>query len=401
MRARAGTIGGQGPAQGGGNPTAAMGRFGRRADGRFSSGQGLKLATDGREKLRLVPGKARATGTVTLQPDRLSGPQKAAIVVTQMPPELAKAVTAKLSEAEVARLSRTVASLPVLDPATVKQVMSEYIARVKALSSTRQGGLDVARRLLHERFGAQRADQELERLLQSSEPRPFTFLHGADPKEIAEFLAGEHPQLIAVVVANLPPGLAAQVLAALDDQVRPQVALRVASMAQVPRASVMAVASALSERFVDHYLGPATEAAATGAVTLAMILNRSERQVERQVLAAIDERDQDLAENVRRQLFTFDDVLSLDDKTMQKVLRYVQPKTLATALKGADEPTVQPFLRNISENAAKDLLEEIEALGPVRRSEVEGAQVDIARTVRELEAEGTITIIRKGDEVVL
>lgn len=337
---------------------------------------------------------------MTLQFAGLTGPQKAAIVITQMPPELSDAVISQMSEAEVARLSRVVASLPELDPGTVKQVMSEYMSRVQVLSSVRQGGIDVARRLLRERLGVQRAEEELELLLRSGDPRPFAFLHGAEPARIAELLSGEHPQIMAVVVAHLPAELAAKVLGALDEEVRGDVAMRIGTMGKVPHDSVMAIATALSAQFVGNV---DVDADMTGKASsaLAVILNRSERQVERQVLTTLDERDPELAEEVRRQLFTFDDVLGLDDRTMQKVLRAIQPKTLAIALKGAEEPTLRPFVSNMSENAAQDLLETIEALGPVRMSEIEGAQVDIARKVRELEAEGSITIIRKGDEVVV
>ena len=331
----------------------------------------------------------------------LSGPQKAAIVVTQMPPELSDAVMSQLSEAEVARLSRVVASLPEIDPGTVKQVMAEYLGRVQTLSSVKQGGLEVAKRLLRDRLGVQRAEEELERLLQSGEPRPFAFLHGIDPERIAEFLADEHPQILAVVVAHLPSELAAKVLGALDEQQRIEVATRIGTMGKVPHESVVAIASALSAQFLDKDLAPEGDRTGKGSSTLASILNKVDRQVERQVLTSMDETNPGLAEEVRRQLFTFDDVLGLDDRTMQKVVRVVQPRTLAIALKGADEQTMAPFLRNMSENAAADLTEAIESLGPVRMSEIEGAQVDIARKVRELEAEGSITIIRKGDEVVV
>ena len=337
---------------------------------------------------------------MTLQFAGLTGPQKAAIVITQMPPELSDAVISQMSEAEVARLSRVVASLPELDPGTVKQVMSEYMSRVQVLSSVRQGGIDVARRLLRERLGVQRAEEELELLLRSGDPRPFAFLHGAEPARIAELLSGEHPQIMAVVVAHLPAELAAKVLGALDEEVRGDVAMRIGTMGKVPHDSVMAIATALSAQFVGN-VDVDAEMTGKASSALAVILNRSERQVERQVLTTLDERDPELAEEVRRQLFTFDDVLGLDDRTMQKVLRAIQPKTLAIALKGAGEPTLRPFVSNMSENAAQDLLETIEALGPVRMSEIEGAQVDIARKVRELEAEGSITIIRKGDEVVV
>ena len=331
----------------------------------------------------------------------LSGPQKAAIVVTQMPSDLSDAVMSQLSEAEVARLSRVVASLPELDPGTVKQVMSEYVGRVQALSSVKQGGLDVARKLLRDRLGVQRADEELERLLQTGDARPFAFLHGVEPERIAELLADEHPQVLAVVIAHLPSELAAKVLGALDESQRGEVALRIGTMGKAPHEAVATIATSLSGQFLDKDMTTEGERTGKGSGMLASILNRAERQVERGVLESMDEVDPDLAEEIRRQLFTFDDVLGLDDRTMQKVVRVVQPKTLAVALKGADEQVLAPFLRNMSENAAADLTEAIEALGPVRMSEVEGAQVDIARKVRELEAEGSITIIRKGDEVVV
>lgn len=330
----------------------------------------------------------------------LSGPQKAAIVVTQMPSQLSDAVMSQLSEAEVSRLSRVVASLPELDPVVVKQVMDEYMGRVETLSSVKQGGFDVARRLLRDRLGVQRADEELERLLHAGDARPFAFLHGIEPERIADLLAGEHPQVLAVVVAQLPSDLGAKVLGALDEGQRGEVALRIGTMGKIPHEAVVAIAASLSGQFMDRDLATESDRTGKGSSMLASILNRAEQAVERAVLLSVDERDPELAEEIRRQLFTFDDVLGLDDRTMQKVVRVVEPKTMATALKGVDEKTMAPFIRNMSENAAADLQEAIESLGPVRRSEIEGAQVDIARKVRELEAEGAITIIRTGVEVV-
>lgn len=338
---------------------------------------------------------------MALQAAMLSGPQKAAIVITQMPPETAAAVTAEMSEAEVSRLSRVVAALPELDPSVVKQVMSDYLGRVQAITSVRQGGLDVAKRLLRQRLGVQRAEEELGHLLQSGGQRPFSFLHVVEPERIAGFLAEEHPQVTAVVVTHLPADLAAKVLGALEDERRGEVALRVGTMGKVPHDAVKAIATSLSGQFLDPDMAPDGEINNRGASALAAILNRSDRGVERQVLTTMDATDPDLAEEIRRQLFTFDDVLNLDDRALQKVLRQVQPKTLAIALKGADEKMRDVFTRNMSENAVQDLREMIESLGPVRMTEVEGAQVDIARKVRDLEAEGEVTIIREGDEVVV
>jgi len=331
----------------------------------------------------------------------LTPAQKAAVVITQMPPPLASAVLAEMSEVEVSRLTRLVATLPDLEPGPVKQVMAEFIDRVSTVAAVKQGGVDVARRLLRERLGAAKAEEELEALLRADDHRPFSFLHSLEPERVAGLLSGEHPQVVAVVVANLPADLAAAVLSALDEDARAQVAVRIGTMGKLPSEAVASIARALSGQVLDAYASPDIERSGGGVSTLAAMLNRSDRQVERQVLAAVEAADPELAEEVRRQLFTFEDVLALDDKTLQKVLRAVQPKTLAIALKGASDEALEKFTRNMSENAAKDLKEEMEYLGPLRVSEVEGAQMDIARKVREMEAEGEIVIIRQGDEVVL
>jgi flagellar motor switch protein FliG len=327
--------------------------------------------------------------------------QKAAVVLTQMPQELASAVLAEMSEVEVSRLTRLVATLPELEPGPVNQVMGEFLERVKTVSAVRQGGVDVARRLLRERLGTAKAEEELEALLRSEDHRPFSFLHSMEPERVAGLLSYEHPQVVAVVIANLPADLAAAVMSALDEGTRAEVAVRVGTMGKLPSEAVASIAKALSGQVLDSYASGDVERSGGGASALAAMLNRSDRQVERQVLAAVENADPELAEEVRRLLFTFEDVLALDDKTLQKVLRAVQPKTLATALKGASDEALEKFARNMSENAAKDLREEIEYLGPLRLSEVEGAQMDIARKVRELEAEGEIVVIRQGDEVVV
>jgi len=331
----------------------------------------------------------------------LSYAQKAAVVITQMPQELATAVLAEMSEMEVSRLTRLIATLPDLEPGPVNQVMAEFMDRVRTVSAVKQGGVDVARKLLRERLGAAKAEEELEALLRADDHRPFSFLHSLEPERIAGLLSGEHAQIVAIVVANLPADLGASVLSALDEGLRADVAIRIGTLGKLPSEAILSIAKALSSQVMDAYASSEVERAGGGVTTLAAMLNRSDRQIERQVLAAIESKDPDLAEEIRRQLFTFEDVLALDDKTLQKVLRAVPPKTLAIALKGASEETMQKFTRNISENAAKDLKEEIEYLGPLRVSEIEGAQMDIARKVREMEAEGEIVVIRAGEDVVV
>ena len=329
----------------------------------------------------------------------LSGSEKAAIVVMQMPPPVASAVLKELSESEVSRISRVIAEMSELEPTSVSEVMGEFMERVQVVSTVNQGGVEVARRILRERMGAVRAEEEMEALLGNRGSRPLAFLSGLDPAQIAAFLAEEHPQSAAVVVAHLPADMAASVLGAMEDTRRADVALRVGTIGKVPPDSLAAITASMSGQLLDVTVFPETGLGG-GAAALAAILNRSDRAVERQVLGEIEKLDADLAEEIRRRLFTFDDVLGLDDRTLQKVVRSIQPKTLALALKGSPEETQQVFIRNLSEGGAKDLVDEIGYLGTVRTIEVEGAQMDIARSVREMEAAGEIVVIRAGDDVL-
>lgn len=330
----------------------------------------------------------------------LTGPQKAAIVLTQMPQETAATVLRQMSEMEVSRVSRVIADLPDLEPGPVREVMSEFLDRVQLVSSVHQGGVEAARRMLRERLGAARAEEELDALLGSRSTRPFAFLAGLDPAQIAAFLADEHPQATAVVIAHLSPDLAAGVLGALEEDRRADVALRIGTLGKVPPDALATMTQAMGSQLLDVAVGAEMGSAGGGPGALAAILNRSDRGVERHVLGRIEAFDAELAEEIHRRLFTFEDVTKLDDRTLQKVVRNIQPKTLALALKGMTEEVQEVFLRNLSEGAAKDLTDEISYLGTVRVSEVEGAQMDVARAVRELEAAGEITIVREGDDVV-
>lgn len=330
----------------------------------------------------------------------LSGQQKAAIVLMQMPDQVASAVLKEMSEAEVSRASRIVAELSDLEPALVKQVMAEFLERVQMVSTVNQGGLEAARRILRERMGAARAEEEIESLLGSRASLPFAFLNGLEPAQIAGFLADEHPQSATVLLAHLPADLAASVLGAMDEARRSDVSVRLARMGKVPPDALAAITKAMSSQLTG-LASPFEGGAGGGAGALASVLNHSDRAVERQVLAEMDKLDPDLAEDIRRRLFTFDDVIKLDDRTLQKVARAIPTRTLALALKGSPEEVQQAFLHNLSEGAAKDLTDEIGYLGAVRLIEVEGAQMDVARTVREMEVAGDITVIRESDDVVL
>ncbi|MCL4413295.1 MAG: flagellar motor switch protein FliG, partial [Actinobacteria bacterium] len=297
-------------------------------------------------------------------------------------------------------LLQEMVQLPPLEPEDVDRLVQDFAHRVIALASVGQGGFDAARRLLRERLGPVRAEEVLSQIAASGYTRPLSFLQRVDPVQVASFFADEHPQVVALVLTHLPPDFAADVLKELDSSLQAQVAYRIGTLGRVQPEVVEQVAEVL-QRKLSVAMGSGGTAVLVGGVPgLVGILNNSDRASEKQILTELEELDAELAEEVRSQMFVFDDVVKLDDRTLQRVLRHVVPKDLALALKGVDEQIREKFARNMSERAAEDLREEIEILGPTRLSMVEGAQQAIVRTVRELEAQGEIVLSRGADELV-
>lgn len=331
----------------------------------------------------------------------LTGRQKAAAVLVQLGPERAGRILQTMTESEVVDLIVEVAELPPLDPHTVREVVGELLAHVEKVSSVAQGGAGVARELLMARLGARQADALMEQIQGGRTSRgPLAFLESVDPHQAAAFLESEHPQTVAVVLAHLPAERAAPVLAALSDDLRPEVAKRLATMEWVSPEAVAKTAAVLQRRLA----GPVDTGISFrpgGIDSLVEILNHSDPTSERRILSGLEEKDRSLAEEVRSRLFVFEDLVGLEDRDLQRVLREVAPKELASALKGASDEVRDKILANISQRAAADLEDEMEALGPTRLSTVEAAQAGIVRLIRELEVAGEISLERNKDEIVL
>ncbi|HLI15985.1 MAG TPA: flagellar motor switch protein FliG [Acidimicrobiales bacterium] len=344
------------------------------------------------------PEPPAAAGTARL--DQLSGRQRVAIVLAQLPTAHSAAILRALGDEEAIALTTEIASLPPLDEAVVAQVVREFVQRLQATRSVGQGGLDRARALLTELVGAQRAEAVLAQLRGKDAVGPLAFLSHADPAHVVPFLLDEHPQTIAVVLAHLPAADAARILNALPAHFRNEVVLRIARMDRVPPEAISQAAGQLASKL--RGLISAGSSVPGGIPSLVEILNCADASTEKQVLGDLEARDPELAEAVRARMFTFEDVLRLDDRTLQLVFRSVTIGDLALAVKGAgDDPQVRERIRsNLSERAAAELDEELEVLGPVRLSMVDAAQASIVRVVRELEADGTIVIARPTDEVI-
>jgi flagellar motor switch protein FliG len=331
---------------------------------------------------------------------QLTGRQKAAAMLVQLGSEQATKVLREMSDVEVVELVSEVAKLPPLDVDTVRQLISEFVQAIAVIRSVGQGGIEAARRVLRERLGSARAEELLGRLFGPTGSGPLAFLNSVAPQTAAMFLANEHPQTIAIVLSHLASDNAAEIMALLDDELRAEVAERICRMGRVSP-EVLRQTGAVLERRLSQFLETSGAMTVGGVEALVQILNHSERPTEKQVLAALDERDPELAEEVRSRLFTFEDIVHLDNRSLQLVLRHVSPKDLAVALKGVDPEVKAKFVQNMSSRAAAELEEEIEILGPTRISTVEAAQAEIVRIIRDLEAAGEITIAREADELVV
>jgi len=339
---------------------------------------------------------ARAAG----QAARLTNRQKVAVVLAQLGPKKATPILREMSDPEAIDLTTEIANLPPLDTATVVQVLAEFVDRVRQSSLVSQGGIDLARRFLNERLGESRADEVLDQMESKLAVGPLAVLASADPRRVVGVLSEQQPQTVAVLLAHMRPEDAARLMAPLPAEFRIEVARRIAQLERVDPAAVRQTTT-LIEAKLRGLQTLSTTSAAGGASAIAEILNHADRNTERQILGELEAQDPELAEKIRANLFTFEDVLALDDRSLQQVMRKVPPPTLAVALKGAhlDDDTLRRLRQNLTERAQQSLDEELEVLGAVRTTQVDEAQAEVVRAARELDDEGVIVIAR-DDEVV-
>lgn len=327
-------------------------------------------------------------------PANLSGAQKAAVLLVALGEEKAAAVFRNLTEGEVEMLSLEIAKAQRVPRRVLRSVVHEAVETVMAENYMSAGGVDYARSVLEASLGADRAAEIVARLSATIERRPFEFLRRTPPEQIYVFLRNEAPQTIALVVANLHTTLAAQVLGQLPPEEQAEVSSRIATMTET-RPEVVQRVEAVMRQKLSNVLSQ-DYAVAGGVAALADILNHSDRPTERNVLDQLAEANAELAEEIRLLLFTFEDVGKLDDRSIQMVLKEVDQKDLAIALRGVSEDVRASIFKNMSERGAELLREEIEFQPPQRRRVVEEAQGRVVAIVRRLEEAGAVTISRGG-----
>jgi flagellar motor switch protein FliG len=330
----------------------------------------------------------------------MSGLSKAAVLFMRLGTARAAKVFRLLKEGEMASITGEIARMQNVAPERVAAVLDEFRWLSSANSHMATGGVDYARALLEESLGRDRAAEILDRLHVSLVDTPFEFLRKADPRQILGFLQEEHPQTIALVLAHLPSDVASMILTGLEEDLQRDVAVRLAVMDRTTPDIISTVEESLLRR-LSSVLQQSEFSTAGGVGSLVELLNRADRATERIIFEGLQEFDSNLADEVRSRMFVFEDITTLDDRSIQLVLRQVDSKQLAVALKGVKNAVRQKIFQNVSQRAAENLAEEIAMLGSVRLKTVEEAQAAIVRVIRALEEAGQIVVTRGGaDEFV-
>lgn len=325
------------------------------------------------------------------------GTRKAAILLMRLGKEKSAEILSHLGEAEVEAIMGEVSRLETVGVAETQAVVKEAADLLAARSAISRGGMAYAQSLLEQSLGKERAAEIMERLHAAAVQMPFQFLHQADPAQLRSFIVDEHPQVIALVLAHMTPDKASLLLSGLPADQQAQVAHRIAVMDRTSPDIVRAVEATL-ERKMSSMLQPQEHSKVGGLDPLVNIINRSDRSTERQIVEGLEALDAALADEVKSRMFMFEDVVQLDDRSVQQVLRQVDTAQLALALKGVPDKVRDKITRNLSARAGESLIEEIELMGAVRLTQVEEAQQGIIRTIRQLEEQGQIMVRRGGDD---
>lgn len=326
----------------------------------------------------------------------LSGRQKAAILLVSLGEDASAEVIKHLRQDEIDDLTLEIAGVGHINPEQRQAIVQEFYDTAVAQAYITEGGIDRARSLLERALGTDKAGEVMDRLSASIQVTPFEFLRRTDPAQILNVISNEHPQTVALILAYLPADTAGEVIGALPDELQSEVAMRIALMDrtapevihEIERVLERKLSSVLSQDFTS----------AGGLNALVELLNQVDRGTERTILDSLEEQNPELAEEVRRLMFLFEDIVLLDDRSIQQVLREVDAKDLAVALKGTTEEVKEKIFKNMSQRAAETIREDLEFMGPVRVKQVEEAQQKIVAVIRRLEEAGRIVVSRGSED---
>ncbi len=336
---------------------------------------------------------ARNSGDIT-------GIQKAAILLISLGPERSASIFKHLKEEEIETMTLEIANTRSISPATKDQVMDEFYEICLAQQYIAEGGISYAKELLEKALGDEKARDVIGKLTASLQVRPFEFVRKTDASQLLNFIQDEHPQTIALILSYLSPGQSSTIISSLAPDKQADVARRIAQMDRTSPDVIKEV-----ERVLERKLASLVNQDYTivgGVDSIVEILNTVDRGTEKHIMETLEIEDPELADEIRRKMFVFEDILSLDDKSIQRVLREVDNNELAVALKGSNEEVQNVIFNNLSKRLASMIREDMEYMGPVRLKDVEEAQQKIVNIIRKLEDSSEIIISRGGgDEIIV
>ncbi len=330
---------------------------------------------------------------------RLSGKEKAAIFLIALGPEKSAKVFKHLNEEEIEELTLQIANMKMVSSEEKDKVIQDFYQLALAQEYITEGGINYAKEVLERALGEEKAVDIINRLVSSLHVRPFEFVRRADPDQLLSYIQDEHPQTIALILSYLRPNQSAQILANLDADKQAEVVRRIALMDRTSPDIIKQVEKILETKFSGLLTQDFTT---TGGVqNVVDILNSVDRGTEKHIMDELDRTNPELSEEIRKRMFVFEDIVTLDNRSIQRIIREIDNSQWALALKGASEEVKEVIFANMSKRLVEMIKEDIEFMGPVRIRDIEEAQQNIVNVIRRLEEDGEIITPRGGAEVIV
>jgi len=324
------------------------------------------------------------------QLDELSMAEKIAILLIQLGEDITANIFSQLDVESITEISKYIASAKTIDRPIAASILEEFYAILQSNQYLNTGGLEYAKEILYRALGPEEAKKVIERLTKSMQSsQNFTFLSKIKPQQLADFIINEHPQTIALILAHMEPTDAAEVLSYFDDDMRAEIAMRMANLGDISPQIIKRVSTVLESK-LESLASYKVEVGGPRAV--ADIFNRLGQKAAKSTLVQIEQIDEELANSIKEMMFTFEDISNLDNNAIREILKVVDKKDLMLALKSAPEELKERFLSNMSQRAREAFEEEMQFMGAVKVKEVEGAQRKIVEVVQKLAEEGVVSI---------
>ena len=332
--------------------------------------------------------------------EKLTGIQKAAILFITLGPDASSGIIKKLPEKDIQKITYEIANITSVKSEQRQAILDEFMEMNKAKDFLLEGGLEYARNLLSKALGSQRAKEILDKVTEETQQyRPFSIARKADAHQLLNVISNEHPQTIALIMCYMQPDKAAQIMAALPLDLQSEVSFRIATMSNISPMVIKEIEKVLNGKLSSVIR---TDSTVVGGIeSLVDILNQVDRTTEKNITEGLEREDAELAEKIKESMFVFEDIITLDDVSIQRILREVDAKDLALALKGCSEEVANIIFKNQSKRAAASLKEDMEFLGPVRLMDVEKAQQKIVGILRRLDEAGEIVLSRGGEDAIV